>query len=234
MAIEVPTSEIIQRVFAISPDGKSCGSALAYPVNGTFHFITAAHVLEGMPQGKNNNLYMFKENQWRQLDVIPYYVEQRPYREGDIDLAIVKTQIPVSEKEPTINLSPANMIIGQDVYFLGFPYFGGGINHRPEAFNEGFPLPFIKKATLSAMHHPVIYLDGHNNPGFSGGPVMFWDHQEKKRKILGVISAYLTQSGEIKKIETSAKEFYRENSGIGIAYNINLITDLIEVLSKKN
>ena len=119
--MQVPTAEIIQRVFAISPDGQSCGSCLAYPVNGTFHFITAAHVLEKMPHGKNNTLHMFKENQWIKLDVIPYYVEGHAYEEGDVDLALVKTNIPVTEKEAQISLSTAEVIFGQDVYFLGFP-----------------------------------------------------------------------------------------------------------------
>jgi hypothetical protein len=34
--------------------------------------------------------------------------------------------------------------------------------------NRNFPLPFVKKALLSAMANGYYYLDGHNNPGFSG------------------------------------------------------------------
>ncbi len=232
MTIQVPTTEIIQRVFPISPNGQSCGSGLIYPVNGVYHFITAAHVLENMPHGTKSNLCVFKEGKWVEFDVIVRYVEGHPYKEGDRDLALVETSIQVPKDESQANLSPGTTILGQDMYFLGFPYFGGGINHKPQAFNAGFPLPFIKKATLSAIDDPIIYLDGHNNPGFSGGPVIFWDHYERKRKRVGIISGYISQAGEIKRIETSAKDFYRENSGIGIAYSIKPVTDLIKSISK--
>lgn len=231
--MEVPTGEIIQRVFAISPNGKCCGSSLAYPVNGTFHFITAAHVLEGMQHGVESSLHIFKDGNWLEVNATPFFVSGHSYQEGDLDIAILETPIPVGKEEPTIHLSVSGLIFGQDVYFLGFPYFGAGtIDHRPESFNSGYPLPFVKKATVSALQYPIIYLDGHNNPGFSGGPVMFWDHKEKKRKICGVISAYLSQAGEIKRIETTTKEFYQENSGIGVAYSIKPVTDLITELSK--
>jgi hypothetical protein len=210
MINEVPKSEILSRVLAISPNGKSCGSALAYPINGKFYFITAAHVLEGMAHGVSNSILLFKENQWIKLEVVPFYVDGHPYNEGDIDLVIIKTPIPVTANEPQIHLSSGGMIIGQDAYFLGFPYFGVAINHRPEEINSGFPLPFIKKATISAMHNPIIY------------------YKENKHKILGIISSYLNHFGEIKRIETSMKDFYKENSGIAIAYNIKYIIDLIK------
>lgn len=226
---KVPTSDIIQRVFAISADGNSCGSALAYPIGSFIYFITAAHVLDGMEHGIKSNLYIFKDNIWTRTEATPYYVAEHKYIDGDIDLAIVKTPLPAGETSIKATLSVDKVILGQDVYFLGFPYFGNGIHHPPNnELNKGFPIPFIKKATLSAIQNPMIYLDCHNNPGFSGGPVVFWDHQQKKHKILGVVSAYLTQKGEIKKIETSVKEFYEENSGIGIAYNIDYINKLIE------
>ena len=228
--MRVPTNEIIQRVFAISPDAKSCGSALAYPVNGVFHLITAAHVLEGMQHGVSSELHIFQENNWTKITATPFFAAKRSYQADDMDIAIVQTAIPVPADEPEIVLDTGGLILGQDVYFLGFPYFGSSIDHKAEAFNDGYPIPFVKKATLAALQYPLIYLDGHNNPGFSGGPVMFWDYHQRRRKICGVISAYLTQFGEIKRIETTTKEFYRENSGIGIAYSIKPIVDLIDEL----
>ena len=104
---------------------------------------------------------------------------------------------------------------------MGFPYFGA-IKSGCEEFNRGFPIPFVKKAIVSAINNPVIYLDGHNNPGFSGGPLVFWDYAEKRRKIMGVISGYYPH-----RIPGTD---YPENSGIGIAYNIQYAKDLINTV----
>jgi hypothetical protein len=42
-----------------------------------------------------------------------------------------------------------------------------------------FSVPLIKKAIISATVHEhgatVLLLDGHNNPGFSGGPIVYRD-----------------------------------------------------------
>jgi hypothetical protein len=226
MPVEIPTTEIIQRVFAITPDQSGCGSSLGYATNQAFYLITAAHVLGGMEHAKKSSLYIFKNDEWLRVEATPFYVAKRPYQEGDIDIAVVKTQLKSSPSNLTLSLGGAMM--GQDAHFLGFPYFGGSINHKGTEFNENFPIPFVKKAVISAIHNPIIFLDGHNNPGFSGGPVVFYDYQEKKKKIAGVVSAYLTQTGEINKIETATRDFYRENSGIGIAYNIEYANKLIK------
>ena len=232
--IEVPRTEIIKRVFAISPDQNSCGSAFAYAVNGLFCFITAAHVLGSIPHGKKGKLHVFKDDNWLEVEATPLYVAGHHHEDGDIDIVVVKTNIPSNANESRITLSSEGVLLGQDVYFLGFPYFGNAINHRAESFNANFPIPFIKKATMSALHDQIIYLDGHNNPGFSGGPVVFWDYSEKTHKILGVISSYLTHAGEIKKIETSVKECYLENSGIGIAYKIEAAEELIQKIENSS
>lgn len=77
----------------------------------------------------------------------------------------------------------------------------------------------------------MILLDGINNPGFSGGPVIFYDYIKKKNKILGVISGYFNQTN---KVESSPKIYfeYVENSGIIISYPSYYISDIIEKLNK--
>ncbi len=57
--------------------------------------------------------------------------------------------------------------MGQQVWFLGYPYGLG--SHFPNG-----EFPFIKRGTMSAIdstnpHAVVLYVDGFNNPGFSGG-----------------------------------------------------------------
>lgn len=63
------------------------------------------------------------------------------------------------------------------MYFLGFPFGKLFSDVKFEKANERYSLPFVKKATWSASapagDGAVIFLDGHNNHGFSGGPIVF-------------------------------------------------------------
>lgn len=89
-----------------------------------------------------------------------------------------------------IVIGQKGIFVGQDVYSLGFPF---GLATK---FDKPIPthIAFIKKAILSAIDaRPgsghVLYLDGHNNPGFSGGPVIYANYNERERlEIAGVIA----------------------------------------------
>jgi hypothetical protein len=65
--------------------------------------------------------------------------------------------------------SADGLVLSQDVYFLGYPL--------PERVRLVGTLPFVKRgiasgrAEINGVH--VWLVDGHINPGFSGGPVVF-------------------------------------------------------------
>jgi hypothetical protein len=88
------------------------------------------------------------------------------------------------------------VLYGQDAYFVGFPYglFTGG-----KKVNGLYPIAFIKKGTFSATVREgiatVIFLDGHNNPGFSGGPIVYRDLNQNGTVfyLAGVISGFLPE-----------------------------------------
>ncbi len=226
-----PTKEIIQRTFAIRVN-EDCGSgsSLAYPAQDFYYLITAAHVLGDVPHKGKCTIQILHNNAWNSIEAVPYYYNGRPYSENDIDIVVIKTNIPVNQEENRLFLTSKNCFVGQDVFFLGFPYLGTSIKYTPKEINSGYPFPFVKKAALAAFDDPIIYLDGHNNHGFSGGPVVFYDYKENRHKILGVISAYLTHNGKVERIEAKTKNyeyFYQENSGIGIAYDIRYANELI-------
>lgn len=219
--IGVPTTSVIQKVFAISCDQTSSGSALAYPIDGGHCFITAAHVIKKMEPAKDGNFWISKSGRWFQARGTPFFCAP------DIDIAILCTLIP-SNEDGRLSLSSHGAQLGQDAYFLGFPYFGGAVTYEALDFNEGFPVPLIKKCILSSVSGTKIYLDGHNNPGFSGGPVSFWNYSEKRQMIAGVISGYLNQWGKVHQFETATENRYGENSGIGVAYNIKHAVNLMK------
>ena len=74
-----------------------------------------------------------------------------------------------------------------------------------------------------------IFLDGHNNPGFSGGPVVITNlgnESKHKMRIIGVISAYLNEE---KVIKTPYGDFKnRENSGIVVSYAFDHVFEIIK------
>jgi len=82
---------------------------------------------------------------------------------------------------PDLNID-SSFNMSERVYFLGFPY-----GHYTNLGN--FPAPLVKTGIISGSspQQNLIYLDGHNNPGFSGGPVVL---ERKDSRVIGVISGY--------------------------------------------
>lgn len=79
----------------------------------------------------------------------------------------------------------------------------------------------------------IIILDGHNNPGFSGGPIITHNDQIKNSFIIGVISGYYFQPDKNKiwieeNNEKKEVEFIvNSNSGIIISYPCEYIIEII-------
>lgn len=230
---QIPRNEIIQRVLAIKMDNGSRGTCLYYEMNGVVYFITAKHVVNPLIHGEESFISIFKDNEWKPIKIKPYFVD-KILKTDEMDLAILQTDGSFRIRVPEIDLSSTKIIIGQDTYFLGFPYFQSLIRYKPEEINNGLPIPFMKKATLSffgSKEDPIFYLDGHNNLGFSGGPVVIFDHELKKNKIVGIISGYLNHKGKIV-TEKSENLFYNENSGIGVAYKIDRVAEALKHITQ--
>ena len=82
------------------------------------------------------------------------------------------------------------------MWFLGYPY---GLESR---FADNKTIPFIKRGTMSAIDASnkeaiVLYIDGFNNPGFSGGPILLWDFTKHVYAIIGVVKGYREESAKV-------------------------------------
>jgi len=143
---------------------------------------------------------------------------------GDIDLAVLSVDRPLSP--PDLPLEPAmkGMIFGQDAFFLGFPY---NDLSRYAFGRDGFPLPFVKKAILSCFDGGLMYLDGHNNPGFSGGPVVYVPAGERDFRVAGVVSGYRFEAKPVMSGPLATGLVHHENTGIVIAHSVDHAVDLI-------
>ena len=88
--------------------------------------------------------------------------------------------------------------------------------------NAGFPLPLVKKAAVSALglEDGPILLDGHNNPGFSGGPVARRRTKEEQT-VIGVVSGYRFDRHNVRDANGDKTSYtYDTNTGIIIAHDI--------------
>ena len=108
--------------------------------------------------------------------------------------------------------------------------FGGDLNRE-------FPFPLVKSGVLSGLgeRQPIteIWVDDHNNPGFSGGPLVFMPNNERFQsngvyRVAGVISAYQISQLPVYNALGHQIGMIPENSGILLAYNIKFAVDMID------
>jgi hypothetical protein len=124
-----------------------------------------------------------------------------------------------------LKYSTNGLIYGQDSYFLGFPY---GLTGKSIFTEAGFPMPFVKKGVISYFEKGLLYLDGHNNPGFSGGPVVFGSPGNAVTNIAGVISGYKSTFNPVLIDKKPTEYSFQENTGIIIVYPIENAIDIID------
>lgn len=214
------TANILQRVFYIRYKERS-GTAFTIDVDNKQYLVTAKHIV---PDIKDEDVIeLYHQDQWKNL-----YVTSLKTLHDDIDVAVMAPKIQLS---PTHTMEPSSIgsQIGGDIYFLGFPY---NLFTSVNEINRDFPLPLIKKGIVSGAGPKFEYwlLDGHNNPGFSGGPVVFrHDSGLSGLRAMGVISAFHWQKEEIWLDETKRLEYFiKYNTGIMIAYDIRFAVEAIE------
>jgi Trypsin-like peptidase domain len=212
----VITANVIHRVFRIR-FGASRGSGFAVDVDGRQYLVTARHVL---PDLKNEGrLEIFADQKWQD-----FACRLVGHATGDIDISVVAVDKLLTPPKLPIELSMAGLIYGQDAYFLGFPYddlvrYGLG--------EGGYALPFVKKAIVSCFDGGLMYLDGHNNPGFSGGPVVYQQPGKADFRIAGTISAFRREDLPVYSGDRETGLTYRYNTGIVVAHSIEYAVELI-------
>ena len=121
------------------------------------------------------------------------------------------------------------------------------MNNNKTTMNNGFPFPLVKHGIFSALQrdskdYTVMFLDGHNNPGFSGGPIIYVNAKTRKLTVAGVVSGYryqddnvttrpkarVTSKNKTKRQSAEQEMIVRSNSGILIGYGIVNTIDAIK------
>lgn len=213
------TTNVYTRVFRIKYAG-DCATCFTIENSGRQYLVTARHVVEGIKQSDQIEIYY--KRAWHSINC-----ELVGIAHGNIDIAVLALPIQLS---PTLPLEATmhNISWGQEVYFLGYPYemFGEIGDAYPD-----FPMPFVKRATLSCMttdpDQKVLFLDGYNNPGFSGGPVVFLTPGSNRFKVAAVVHGYHHEPEPIYEGEEETNLSFKYNTGIIITCSIDYALDLI-------
>ena len=74
----------------------------------------------------------------------------------------------------------------------------------------------------------VFYIDGFNDPGFSGGPVIYWEFTTHKYKVLSVVKGYKPDTAKMMINGQQVDTNLLVNSGILVSYSIRHAIDAIE------
>lgn len=202
------------------------GSATAFKIDrhGHVYLVTARHVVNRVPRN-GATIQMRKDGEWKDLSITKIIFP----KSVDVDIAVMATtetrstpyaiDVPSSTEGPTM---------GQSVWFLGYPLVDG-LSSR----GGGGEFPFIKKgavAAVDASHRDAVifYIDGMNNHGFSGGPVLYWDFNSHAYRLLSVVSGFRYERADAEVNGAAVQSQTLLNSGILLSYSLQHAIDAID------
>ena len=199
------TSNVLLRTMLIQASSAE-GTAFTIDVDGRQYLITAKHVVAKLQNGTESVIQVRKKSGWIPLKVTVLKCDD------PLDIAVLVPPSQVTVSFP-LEATSSGMMVGQDAYFVGFPYgeaFATTFATQPNVFG------FVKRATVAGFqfdesaHAQVILLDGYNNPGFSGSAVVYRDMNQSGVvfKVAGVLVSYIYDAAPVinKKQEISESD----------------------------
>lgn len=230
--------DVLQSVYLIQYSNNTA-SSFTYECDQKVFLVTARHLFysnEVLKSSFGRKIYdipdghfqIFQNNNWEILNGNVYFHENI-----NVDIAIIEL---INNVLPfaSLTIDSQSLSIGQDVYFLGYPLT---LKSWLLYSTSPYPLPLVKKAIIAGINihengDSVLYLDTQANPGFSGGPVIFKQHENDKYSICGIITAGFASQvfGKSHTISIS----YEEDSGITIVTHISHLEEIICRLKSKN
>ena len=207
------TSNVTNRTFRLKR-GKAIGTCFTIDVAGRQYLVTARHVVADLLAGAVAAVEILHEGDWKVLPVHVAWLAEPP-----ADVAILAAQQQLSPANMTLEPTPAGMSVGQQVYFLGFIE----LEVAAPPGGSGYPMPLVRQGILSGIIPQngitALVIDGHNIPGFSGGPVVFKPTGSPEFRVAGVVSGYRWDPKPVFHNDTETELYVRDNAGLVIAWS---------------
>lgn len=242
------TTNVYDRVLLLRIGGETA-TGFTLDVDHKQYLVTAKHVVAAL--GSEGQILIYKDKGWA---IVPVKV----FRCDDpVDIAVL---VPPKQLTVDVPLEPSNRKLryGEDMYFAGFPY---GLRSNAPERPGGYPVAFVKKAIMSGevaeRGATMMVLDGYNNPGFSGGPLVYRDPDRPGfvYDVAGVVKGFRADLAPVYAREavapqdvtrddvaqdrivhtnngrtlrlTETQQVVKLNSDLLVAYNISYAIDLI-------
>jgi len=225
------TGNVISRVLQIRFNGFT-GSAFIVDYGSKTYLVTANHMVAAAGDHARFDIFGGSDSLWHPMEFTILHGHS-----PCVDVAVLL--------QPEAKLTPIDPLpydygfaMGQEAYFLGFPF---GLFTTFSGQNVAVPL--IKHGYISASvpcsaiypggskDDTLILLDGINNHGFSGGPVVAPDVFNGTRafKLVGVLSGYKYEDEPVNvNGQTAPNVSGSANSGIILVIPIARAIDLIK------
>jgi len=243
-----PSNNIMFKTLMIKSKTEA-GTMFSIEVDNREYWLTAKHILTGRKSGPVGEVI----EKTVSLDALVPIGEAIKWESiqfavidpgKDIDIVVLAPTIKFLDIGiPSLKVSSGTFGMGEECSFLGFPF----ANTWTATFSNStrYKMPFIKHCYISGIIRSptaILVLDGINNPGFSGGPVLY--HTGLDQVVLGVISGYHNEPGEVHSIEvpdvptaaqapdnkkpTKKKDVVDLNTGIILAFMADVAVDAIK------
>jgi len=202
----MPTTNILFDTREVKFNGET-GTIFPVDVDNREYWLTAKHLLTGRtsePAGqvteKSVSLDVLdpigETIKWDPAD----FTVIDPGKDIDIVVLVPKTHLPQLPIPPLKVATGSSFFFGGECSFLGFPY---ATNWTVNFGSKSYRMPFIKHCYISGMTTvgsvKELVLDGINNPGFSGGPVLY--NTGPNQVVIGVIAAFYREPAQVHSIE---------------------------------
>ena len=202
--------------------GLQYGTAFVIRIDSHEYLVTARHLVD--PTASMFNFKVFANDAWSEVEALAV-----GHGSGEIDISLYECPPALRSAEFTLLPAEGGFALGQDMFFLGFPYKMWG-NLR--AFLDGRPCAFVKRGTLSFFDtygERTLFVDAINNEGFSGGPLLFYPPADPRRMfVAGIVSKFkvehepvIDERGEV----TAMQVPY--NTGFMVAYGMANVINII-------
>jgi len=215
------TSNAIRRTFHIKV-GEQTATCFLIDIDDQQYLVTAKHIVSGFTH--EGTISIAHDRQWKNLPT--KLVGHAP---GEADISVLALPYRIAGADLSLPPDAKGLTVGQEVYFLGYPF---GLFGEMGKENNNYPLPFVKRGVVSCFEHNNhdlhrVFLDGHNNPGFSGGPVVFQPPGATNFQVAAVISGYRYENLPVFHGEEALPLITRHNTGIVFTYGIGYATALV-------
>ena len=251
------TFNVLTRTFMIQA-GQSRATVFSISVDNREYWITAKHVFTGVKRGpagefktKRVVANILSQNGGESGNDQTWLTEQftvmDPGKDIDILVLVPDRILGNTDRSMVLQAQPYGPMLGGDCEFLGFPWLGGWKTHIGESKNWVW-LPYIKRCEVSGtLSEHNIWVDGINNEGFSGGPVVY--ETGPKQRVFAVISGFYQEPLEVvslpapgqrstshvpptprlqgKPKKNQDKQIVEANSGFIVAFGIEPALDVI-------